>query len=320
MAARSIGSGTISFGLVSIPFKLYTAAAAKGVSFNMLHGKCGGRMKQQYVCPIDEEIVERKDMVRGFEHSKDTYVRFSDEEIKALESERTNQLELQEFVPANSVDFVSIEKTYFLGPDKGGDRAYALLSEALERNGRMAVGKFSQRGKEHLVLVRPYKKGLVLHEVYYADEVRPFEEVETGGNFTWKPIELDLADKLIEQLARDEFDASRFKDEYATRVIAAVEAKVAGNDVTVTEEAPKAQIIDLLEALKRSVAATMSTAPPPERAASNDAEAARASLPDLRIELPTEETDEPAPESHRPKGPKKAGLRETATKTKKSTG
>jgi len=300
MAARSIGSGTISFGLVSIPIKLYTAASPKGVSFNMLHAKCGSRMKQQYLCPVDNEVVERKDMVRGFEHTKDTYVRFTEEEVKALEAERSNQLELLEFVPASTVDFVSIEKTYYLGPDKGGDRAYALLSQSLERAQKLAVGKFSQRGKENLVLVRPYKNGLILHEVYYADEVRAFDEVETGGTFDFKPIELDLADKLIEQLAQDSFDANRFKDEYASRVMAAVEQKIAGNEVTVAEEAPKAQIIDLLEALKRSVAATMTTAPPPK---ANDV------------------ADE-APDSSHGKGPKKAAPRdETAPpKKKKSVG
>lgn len=291
MPARSIGSGTISFGLVSIPVKLYTAAAPKGVHFNMLHGKCGSRMKQQYVCPIDNEVVERKDMVRGYEHTKDTYVHFTDEELKTLEAERTSQLELLEFVPATSVDLVSIEKTYYLGPDKGGDRAYALLSESMERAGRMAVGKFAQRGKENLVLVRPYKKGLVLHEVFYADEVRDFGEVETGGAFEFKPIERDLADKLIEQLAQDTFEPSRFKDEYAARVLAAVDAKVAGNEVTVSEEAPKAQIIDLLEALKRSVAATT---------------AARAA--------------EDAPESAPGGGPKKAALREDEGEAEKSVG
>ncbi|MBK8217449.1 MAG: Ku protein [Myxococcales bacterium] len=300
MAARAIASGTISFGLVSIPIKLYTAASPKGVSFNMLHAKCGSRMKQQYLCPIDDEVVDRKDMVKGYEHTKDSYVRFTEEEIKALEAERSNQLELLEFVPSDTVDFVSIEKTYYLGPDKGGDRAYALLSQSLERAGRMAVGKLSQRGKENLVLVRPYKKGLVLHEVYYADEVRAFDEVETGGSFDFKPIELELADKLIEQLAQDRFEPSRFRDEYAARVLAAVEQKIAGNEVTVAEEAPKAQIIDLLEALKRSVAATMSTAPPPEGLLAKD----------------------DVPESQRG-GPKKAAPREdgeTAKSKKQSAG
>lgn len=305
MAARSIGSGTISFGLVSIPIKLYTAASPKGVSFNMLHAKCGSRMKQQYLCPVDNEVVERKDMVRGFEHTKDTYVRFTDEEIKSLEAERTNQLELVEFVPASTVDFVSIEKTYYLGPDKGGDRAYALLSQSLERAEKLAVGKFAQRGKENLVLVRPYKKGLILHEVYYADEVRAFDDVETGGSFDFKPIELDLADKLIEQLAKDSFDASRFKDDYESRVMAAVESKVAGNEVTVTEEAPKAQIIDLLEALKRSVASTMSASPPAEASRDDDDEESPDSAGGVADTAPT-------------KGPKKASPREDAKKKKKS--
>jgi DNA end-binding protein Ku len=254
MAARSIGSGTISFGLVSIPFKLFTATSAKSVSFNMLHKTCGGRLKQQLLCPVENVVVERSDTIRGFEYAREQYVKFSDEELKALEAERTDALELIEFVPASTVDFLYIEKTYFLGPDKGGDRAYRLLSEALEKAGRLAVGRFSQRGKDNLVLVRPYKKGLILHECYYADEVRSFDEVETGGAFDFKPIELELANKLIEQLDQEKFEPSRFRDAWADRVREAVEKKVAGEEVQAAPEAPKAQIIDLLEALKRSVA------------------------------------------------------------------
>lgn len=254
MAARSIGSGTISFGLVSIPFKLFTATSAKSVSFNMLHKDCGSRLKQQLICPIHNSVVERSDTVRGFEYQRDSYVQFSDEELKAMEAARTGMLELKEFVPAESVDYLYIEKTYFIGPDKGGDRAYRLLSEALERNQKLAVGRFAQRGKDNLVIVRPYKKGLILHEVYYADEVRSLDDVETGATFEFKPIELELADKLIEQLEQDAFDPNRFRDEWADKVKAAVEQKVAGQEVSAAPEAPKAQIIDLLEALKRSVA------------------------------------------------------------------
>src|SRR5436190_10318611 len=187
MAARSIGSGTISFGLVSIPIKLYTATSANAVGFNMLHKVCGGRLKQQLLCPIDNVVVERSDTVRGFEYARDQYVKFTDEELKSLEAARTDQLELVEFVPADTVDFIYIEKTYYLGPDKGGDRAYRLLAESLERANRLAVGRFAQRGKDNLVLVRAYKKGLVLHEAYYADEVRTFEDVETGGAYDFKP-------------------------------------------------------------------------------------------------------------------------------------
>ena len=271
MAARSIGSGTISFGLVSIPVKLFTAVSPQSVGFNMLHKTCGGRLKQQLFCPVDNIVVERSDTVRGFEYARDQYVKFTDEEMKSMESERTNSLDLVEFVPADSVDFLYIEKTYFLGPDKGGDRAYRLLSEALEKANRLAVGRFAQRGKDNLVLVRPYKKGLILHECYYADEVRSMDDVDTGGAFDFKPIELDLANKLIEQLDREAFDPSRFRDTWADRVKAAVEKKVAGEDVQLAPEAPKAQIIDLLEALKRSVANVEGAAP---AAASNDEEQA----------------------------------------------
>ena len=255
MAARSIGSGTISFGLVSIPIKLFTATSAKSVSFNMLHKTCGGRLKQQLLCPVDNVVVERSDTIRGFEYARDQYVKFTDEELKAMESARTGVLELQEFVPADTVDFLYIEKTYFIGPDKGGDRAYSLLSQSLERNNKLAVGRFAQRGKDNLVIIRPYKKGLILHECFYADEVRSFDDVETGGSFEFKPIELDLADKLIQQLEKDSFEPARFRDEWADRVKEAVDKKVAGEEISTAPEAPKAQIIDLLEALKRSVAA-----------------------------------------------------------------
>jgi DNA end-binding protein Ku len=258
MAARSIGSGTISFGLVSIPFKLFTATSPKAVSFNMLHKTCGSRLKQQLLCPVDNVVVERSDTVRGFEYQRDQYVRFTEDELKALEAARTGALELQEIVPAGTVDFLYIEKTYFLGPDKGGDRAYRLLSEVLEKSGKVAIGRFAQRGKDNLVMIRPYHKGLILHECYYADEVRSFDDVETGGAFDFKPIELELAGKLVEQLEKDKFDPSRFRDEWADKVLAAVEKKVAGEEVVAAPEQPKAQIIDLLEALKRSVAAAES--------------------------------------------------------------
>ena len=234
MAARSTGSGNISFGLVSIPVKLYTATSAQSVSFNQLHKKCGGRIKQQLFCPLDNEIVQRTEIAKGYEYQKDKYVQFSDEELKKLEVERTDRVDIVEFVPTESVDFIYIEKTQYLGPDKGGDRAYRLLSEAMMRTGRVAVGRYGTRGKEQLVLLRPYKGGLVMHHVFYADEA-------------------DLADKLIEQLSVDKFDAEKFHDEYRDRVMTAVEQKAAGEEVTVSPEAPQAQIIDLFEALKRSL-------------------------------------------------------------------
>jgi DNA end-binding protein Ku len=298
MAARSIGSGTISFGLVSIPIKLFTATSAKSVSFNMLHKTCGSRLKQQLLCATENVVVERSDTIRGFEYARDQYVKFTDEELKTLEAARTDTLELVEFVPATTVDFLSIEKTYYLGPDKGGDRAYRLLAEALERAGRIAVGRFATRGKDNLVLIRPYKKGLILHECFYADEVRSFEDVETGGAFEFKPIELELADKLIQQLDQPKFQPEKFRDTWADRVKEAVDKKIAGEDVLAAPEAPKAQIIDLLEALKRSVAQADTGARP---AAANVDE-----VPDV------------APASVAAKGPKKAEPREMKKKSAKS--
>jgi DNA end-binding protein Ku len=254
MAARSIGSATISFGLVSIPVKLFTAASAKNVSFNMLEKKTSARLKQQYVSTVTGEVVERDQMVKGYEHSKEKYVTFTEDELKKLEAERTDRLDILEFVPNDSVDPVYYEKTYYLGPDKGGDRAYKLLSNAMVRAGRVAVGKLATRGKEQLVVVRPMRGGLVLQQVYYGDEVRDFGEVERpSDDVTFKPIEEELADRLVEQLSKGTFDATQFRDEYRDRVLAAVEQKVKGEEVTIAAAPPQAQILDLFEALKQSL-------------------------------------------------------------------
>jgi DNA end-binding protein Ku len=253
MAARASGSGTISFGLVSIPFKLYTATSSQSVGFNQLHKKCGSRLKQQLICPVDNEIVQRTDIIKGYEYQKDKYVQFSDEELKKLEAERTDRIDIVEFVPAETVDFIYIEKTYYIGPDKGGDRAYKLLSDAMTRMDRIAVGRQGTRGKEQLVLIRPYQGGLVVHHVYYADEVRSFEEVDRPAEVEFKPVEADLADKLIEQLSTEGFKPEQYHDEYRDRVLAAVDQKAAGQEISAAPEAPQAQIIDLFEALKRSL-------------------------------------------------------------------
>src|ERR1044071_5244907 len=253
MAARAIGTGTISFGLVSIPVKLYTATSSEGISFNLLHNKCKGRLKQQMFCPTDNEVVDRADVVKGYEHAKGQYVLFTEEELDALEAAKSNSLEIVEFVPAETVDWIYINKTYYLGPDKGGDKAYKLLSSAMERTQKIAVGRYFTRGKEQLVLLRPYKNGLMLHYAYCANEVRAFDEVDTGAVIATKPIEDELADKLIAQLTIPEFNPEQYRDEYVERVKAAVEQKVAGQEVAIPPEQPPAQIIDLSEALKRSL-------------------------------------------------------------------
>jgi DNA end-binding protein Ku len=258
MPARSVASGTISFGLVSIPVKLYTATdASAGVSFNMLHKKCHGRLKQQYICPRDnDEVVPRTEMVKGYEFAKDQYVVFTEEELKELQEKPTQSIDITEFVPAEKVPALYFEKSYYLGPDKGGERAYKLLSEAMKETGRSALAKYAARGKMYLVLVTPYEEGLVLHQLYYADEVRPFGEVPVGDTEI-KEGELKLAMQLIEQIANDSFQPEKYEDEVKKRTEEIIQKKVEGQEVSVAApETPKAQIIDLMEALKQSLGQT----------------------------------------------------------------
>jgi DNA end-binding protein Ku len=255
MPPHSLGSGTISFGLVSIPVRMYTAAASANVSFNLLHAKCGSRIKQQTFCPTCNEVVDRASLVRGYEFAKDQYVRVSDDELKGLEGEASKVIDIAEFVPLPSVDPIFFEKTYFLGPDKGGDKAYRLLADAMEKGGRVALATFVMRGKESLVLIRPARGGLMLHTMYFADEVRDFGEIDRGQSAKIKPGELELALQLIDGLASDEFQPEKYQDEYRHRVLDLINQKVEGKEVTaVGPQVQRAQVIDLMEALKESLA------------------------------------------------------------------
>jgi DNA end-binding protein Ku len=255
MSARPIGSATISFGLVSVPVKLYSSAeSAASVSFNMVHKACGTRLKQQYVCPKDNVVVEKDDIAKGYEFAKSQYVLFSPEELKALEEKATNSIDIAEFVPLAEVDRIYLEKVYYLGPDKGGERAYRLLGEALKESGRAALGQYAARGQQHLVLVRPMDGVLVMEQLHYADELRPATEVPLGEGEV-KPTELALAKQLIDQTATDEFHPERYSDQVRGRVLAAIQQKVEGQEIT-AEPAEEAggKIIDLMEALKASLA------------------------------------------------------------------
>lgn len=255
MPPHSLGSGTISFGLVSIPVRMYTAASSANVSFNLLHAKCGSRIKQQTFCPTDNEVVDRASLVRGYEFSKDQYVRVSDDELKALEGESSKVIDIAEFVPLSSVDPIFFEKTYYLGPDKGGDKAYRLLADAMEKDERVALATFVMRGKESLVLIRPARGGLMLHTMYFADEVRDFGEIDRGQSAKIKPGEMELALQLIDGLASDEFAPEKYRDEYRHRVLDLINQKVEGKEVTaVGPQVQRAQVIDLMEALKESLA------------------------------------------------------------------
>jgi DNA end-binding protein Ku len=255
MPLHSIGSGTISFGLVSIPVRMYTAASPQGVSFNLLHAKCGNRIRQQYVCPVDNVVVERGDIVKGYEFAKDQYVTVTDPELKALEGEESKTIDIAEFVPLDRVDPIYFEKTYYLGPDKGGEKAYRLLADAMAKTDRVAVAKFVMRGKESLVLIRAAQGGLMLHTMYFPDEVRDFGEVDKGSSAKLKENELDLAVKLLGELASDKFEPDKYADEYRQRVLDLVNSKVEGKEIVAAAPQPeRAHVIDLMEALKSSLA------------------------------------------------------------------
>lgn len=255
MAPRAIASGTISFGLVSVPVKLFSGTQSKNISFNLLHAKDNSRLKQQYVCQTCGEIVDRDHMARGYEYAKDQYAVLSAEEIKTLDQHSDQSIEIEEFVPIESIDPIYFEKAYLLGPDKGGNKAYRLLREAMHAAGKGAVAKFSTRGRQQLVLLREAQGGLMMHSLFYADEVRDFSEIERGDEVALKPGELELAVQLIEQLGSAGFDSAKYKDDYREQAMALIEQKVAGQEITVAPaRTAKGQIIDLMEALKASLA------------------------------------------------------------------
>jgi DNA end-binding protein Ku len=259
MPARSISTATISFGLVSVPINIYSSAESKAsVSFNMLHKKCNGRLKQQYICPKDGgEVVERTETVKGYEFAKDQYVVLSPEELKALEEKATGAIDIIEFVPLSKVNREYVSKCYYLGPDKGGDRAYRLLARALQDSGKAALGQYAVRGQQHLVLLRPHNGCLVMEQLHYADELRPTTEVPIPeGDVSDK--ELKLAMLLIEQTSNEEFEPFKYKDTVRERVMEMIQKKIEGQDITTAEPAAEGgdKIIDLMAALKASLAKT----------------------------------------------------------------
>jgi DNA end-binding protein Ku len=274
MAARSIGTGTISFGMVSIPIRLYSAAEpSAAISFNLLDGKTKTRLKQQYVNQAGE-VVPRDQMVKGYEFAKDQYVAFTNDELKAMEEQTQKAIEITEFVPAAAVDPVYFDKPYYLGPEKGAEKAYKLILEAMQKTGRSALARWAARGKQYLVLIRPAQGGLVMQQLLYSDEVRSISEVPVG-DAEIKEGELKLAVQLIEQIATDEFRPENYQDEVKKRYQEAIQRKIEGQEITAAPEQPKAQIIDLMEALKASLAAKGQAAPAPP-AAPSEAEAEKA--------------------------------------------
>jgi len=254
MAARSIATLTVSFGLVSIPVKLFSATeSTKSISFNLLHKDCGSRLKQQYFCIKEEVPVAREDMVKGYEFAKDQYVLFSPEELKAMEEAGTHMAEITEFVPIASVDPVYYDKAYYLAPDKGGAKPYALLARAMKESGRCALGRWAARGKQYIVMIRAVEEGLVMQQLLYAGEVRSMKEVEIPETEV-KDAELKLAKQLIDAQASDTFDPSQYTDTVSARIEAAIQRKVEGQEISMAEEPEVgAQVIDLMQALRASL-------------------------------------------------------------------
>ena len=255
MPARNIASATISFGLVSVPVNLFTSSeSSAAISFNMLHSRCGSRLKQQYICSKEGTVVEKDETSKGYEFSKGQYVIFSGDEIKALDEKASNSIDISEFVPLATVDRIYLDKVYYLGPGKGGERAYRLLVAALEATGRAALGQYSARGKQHLVLVRPMGDLLVLEQLHYHGEIRSSAEVPRP-DVVLKDAELALATQLIDQASVDEFKPENYRDNVRDRVLEAIQRKVEGQEITdEPTEAPQAKILDLMDALKASLA------------------------------------------------------------------
>lgn len=253
MAARAANSGLISLGLVNIPYKMYTVASSTGIKFNQLHNKCKSRVKLQYICPTDEETVTKKDMVKGFEYVKGQFVTFTEEELTALQAAKSSNIEVLEFIPEDSLNFIQIEKSYYLGPDKAGDKLYRIFMEAMREKKTAAVGRFSARNKDQLVVIREYRGGMLLHNMFYGNEVRAFENAPANIEIGEK--ERKLAGQLIDQLLVDTIDNSKYYDRYAQRVREAADKKIANNDFVVATNANTiTATIDMNDALKKTLA------------------------------------------------------------------
>ncbi|MFM8411777.1 MAG: Ku protein [Alphaproteobacteria bacterium] len=256
MPPHSTASASISFGLVNVPVRLYAATQSKNLAYRMLHAKDQQRVRQQWVCGGCNEVVERADMVRGYEHAKGQYVVLSDEELKSLETKSDGTIAIEEFVPIASIDPIHFETTQYLGADKGAGRAYQLLCEAMAKRGRCAVGRFSNRGRQQLVVLRQVDGVIVMHGLFYGDEVRDRAEIDHGDGTPAKEAELDLAMKLVDALAVDGFDASKYTDDYLEAGRALVEKKVAGQEIVIAAvPEQKGKVVDIMEALRASLGA-----------------------------------------------------------------
>jgi DNA end-binding protein Ku len=263
MALRPLRNATITFGLVSIPVQFYTATKSEDVHFHLLHESCGTRVNRKWWCPYHEKIVSSDELIRGYEISKGKYVTFTEEEIEALETDNNRAIDIDEFVDLGQVDPVFFEKAYFLGPAPGGGKTYNLLSTAMKKQNKVGVARWVSAGKEHLVVLRPFEKGLILHTMYYADEVRDFGAIDLEHTQV-REKEVQLAEMLIDELTEEKFDPLQFHDEYRRRVLARIKAKAQGKPIAAPEkeEEKGGEVVDIMEALRKSLGGGRAAAAP----------------------------------------------------------
>ena len=287
--AASVWSGYITFGLISIPVKLFSAARSESISFNQLHRECGSRLKQQMVCPVHDRPVTRDEIVKGYEYEKDRYITIEADEIKKVEPKTAKAMEILEFVPSAQVDPVYFDASYHLMPDEPGRKAYQLLKAALEKSGYLGIAHVSMHNREYTVVLRPHGKGLMMHSMFYQNEVRKLEEIGGIEDAEIKDKELALANLLIESLAGD-FDPSKYHDAFASQLRLLIEAKVQGQPV-VESEKPRhmAPVIDLMAALKQSL----------EQMKKTPGKARASSAPVVEMNAPAEAAAEPVAASGR---------------------
>ncbi len=270
--ASTVWKGYITFGLITIPVRLYAAARGERVSFNQIHQVCGSRIKQQIYCPHCERVVERSELAKGYEVEKDRYVVVNDEEVKSVAPASSDNMEIAEFVKAETIDPIYFDASYFMVPEEAGKKAYRLLLETMRKSGYSAIAKITMHQREYTVVVRPHSDGLLLHTMFYPEEVREVPEFRRDESVSVRPQEVELAEKLVEGLATD-FDPSKYHDEYQGRLLQMIEAKREGQSVP--SEAPKrrAPVIDLMQALQKSLG-EMPSRKPAAKAAQNEPAAA----------------------------------------------
>jgi DNA end-binding protein Ku len=265
MPIRAISRTSISFGLVSIPVELFPATASKSIHFNLLHAKDDSRIEEKIYCIAEDKLIDRKELVHGFQIQKGQYVTFTNEELKKLEAGVGREIEILEFIPLAQVDPVYFASSYLLGCGSGAAKAYHLLNAAMSKSQRAALAKFVLRGKEHLVLIRPYHAVLMLHTMHYANEIRSVDEIDHGADKSVGASEMKLAERLIDELSHDQFEADRFADTYREKILKIAEQKAAGQKITAPSAPKRGKVIDLMSALRDSLKAGGKNAPKDRR-------------------------------------------------------